>query len=212
LINVLICDDHALIRQGLKQVLTDVPDLHIAAEAADGPSAVRRIREGGIDVVLLDIALPHRDGLEVLKQLQDEHPKLPVLILSTYPEKQYAVRCLKLGAAGYLNKGADQEQLVSAIRKVVHGGIYVSSVIAESLAVALRQDTTRAPHETLSDREYQVFSLIAAGNTLSHIARSLNLSLTTVSTYRSRILEKIAVSNDVELALYAVRHQIVSLS
>jgi two-component system, NarL family, invasion response regulator UvrY len=212
MINVLICDDHALIRQGLKQVLTDVPDLHIAAEAADGPSAVRRIREGGIDVVLLDIALPHRDGLEVLKQLQDDHPKLPVLILSTYPEKQYAVRCLKLGAAGYLNKGADQELLVTAIRKVVQGGIYVSSAIAESLAVALRQDTTRAPHETLSDREYQVFSLIAAGNTLSHIARSLNLSLTTVSTYRSRILEKISVSNDVELALYAVRHQIVSLS
>ena len=212
MINVLICDDHALIRQGLKQVLTDVADLHIVAEAADGPSAVRRIREGGIDVVLLDIALPHRDGLEVLKQLQDEHPKLPVLILSTYPEKQYAVRCLKLGAAGYLNKGADQEQLVSAIRKVVQGGIYVSSAIAESLAVALRHDSTRAPHETLSDREYQVFSLIAAGNTLSHIARSLNLSLTTVSTYRSRILEKISVSNDVELALYAVRHQIVSLS
>lgn len=212
MINVLICDDHALIRQGLKQVLTDVADLHIAAEAADGSSAVRRVREGGIDVVLLDIALPHRDGLDVLKQLQDEHPKLPVLILSTYPEKQYAVRCLKLGAAGYLNKGADQEQLVTAIRKVVHGGIYVSSAIAESLAVALRHDTTRAPHETLSDREYQVFSLIAAGNTLSHIARSLNLSLTTVSTYRSRILEKISASNDVELALYAVRHQIVSLS
>ena len=212
MINVLICDDHALIRQGLKQVLTDVPDLNIAAEAPDGSSALRRIREGGIDVVLLDIALPRRDGLEVLKQLQDEHPKLPVLILSTYPEKQYAVRCLKLGAAGYLNKGADQEQLVAAIRKVVQGGIYVSSAIAESLAVALRHDATRAPHETLSDREYQVFSLIAAGNTLSHIARSLNLSLTTVSTYRSRILEKIAVSNDVELALYAVRHQIVSLS
>lgn len=212
MINVLICDDHALIRQGLKQVLADVSDLHIAAEAADGPAAVRRIREGGIDVVLLDIALPNRDGLEVLKQLQEEHPKLPVLILSTYPEKQYAVRCLKLGAAGYLNKGADQEQLVTAIRKVVHGGIFVSSAIAESLAVALRHDTTRAPHETLSDREYQVFSLIAAGNTLSHIARSLNLSLTTVSTYRSRILEKISVTNDVELALYAVRHQIVSLS
>jgi DNA-binding NarL/FixJ family response regulator len=135
-----------------------------------------------------------------------------VLILSTYPEKQYAVRCLKLGAVGYLNKGTDQDQLVSAIRKVMQGGIYVSSAIAESLAVALRRDSDRAPHETLSDREYQVFALIAAGNTLTHIARNLNLSLTTVSTYRSRILEKISVKNDVELALYAVRHQIVSVS
>lgn len=212
MINVLICDDHALIRQGLRQILADVDDLHVAAEAVDGPSAVRRVREGGIDVVLLDIALPHRDGLDVLKQLQDEHPKLPVLILSTYPEKQYAVRCLKLGAVGYLNKGTDQDQLVSAIRKVMQGGIYVSSAIAESLAAALRRDADRAPHETLSDREYQVFALIAAGNTLTHIARNLNLSLTTVSTYRSRILDKISVKNDVELALYAVRHQIVSVS
>jgi two-component system, NarL family, invasion response regulator UvrY len=212
MINVLICDDHALIRQGLRQILADVDDLHVAAEAVDGPSAVRRVREGGIDVVLLDIALPHRDGLDVLKQLQDEHPKLPVLILSTYPEKQYAVRCLKLGAVGYLNKGTDHDQLVSAIRKVMQGGIYVSSAIAESLAAALRRDADRAPHETLSDREYQVFALIAAGNTLTHIARNLNLSLTTVSTYRSRILDKISVKNDVELALYAVRHQIVSVS
>lgn len=212
MINVLICDDHALIRQGLRQILADVDDLHVAAEAVDGPSAIRRVREGGIDVVLLDIALPHRDGLDVLKQLQDEHPKLPVLILSTYPEKQYAVRCLKLGAVGYLNKGSDQDQLVSAIRKAMQGGIYVSNAIAESLAVALRRDSDRAPHETLSDREYQVFALIAAGNTLTHIARNLNLSLTTVSTYRSRILEKISVKNDVELALYAVRHQIVSVS
>ena len=212
MINVLICDDHALIRQGLRQILADVDDLHVAAEAVDGPSAIRRVREGGIDVVLFDIALPHRDGLDVLKQLQDEHPKLPVLILSTYPEKQYAVRCLKLGAVGYLNKGSDQDQLVSAIRKVMQGGIYVSNAIAESLAVALRRDSDRAPHETLSDREYQVFALIAAGNTLTHIARNLNLSLTTVSTYRSRILEKISVKNDVELALYAVRHQIVSVS
>lgn len=212
MINVLICDDHALIRQGLRQILADVDDLNVAAEAVDGPSALRRVREGGIDVVLLDIALPHRDGLDVLKQLQDEHPKLPVLILSTYPEKQYAVRCLKLGAVGYLNKGTDQDQLVSAIRKVVQGGIYISSAIAESLAIALRREIDRAPHETLSDREYQVFALIATGNTLTHIARNLNLSLTTVSTYRSRILEKISVKNDVELALYAVRHQIVSVS
>jgi two-component system, NarL family, invasion response regulator UvrY len=212
MIRLLICDDHILIRQGLKQILADVPDLMVVAEAADGPSALRCARAGGIDVILLDVALPGRDGLEVLKQLREEHPALPVLILSTYPEKQYAVRCLKLGAAGYLNKGAEQSQLVNALRKVSQGGIYVSPATAESLAMALRHDSERPPHEQLSAREYQVFSLIAVGNTQTHIAQSLSLSLTTVSTYRARVLEKISVNNDVELALYAVRHQLVSLS
>jgi two-component system invasion response regulator UvrY len=212
MINVLICDDHAIIRQGLKQILSDVPDLCIAAEASDGASAVQCVRSGGIDLVLLDIALPQRDGLDVLKQLRQEHPEVPVLILSTYPEKQYAVRCLKLGAAGYLNKGAEQEELVAAIRKAARGGIYVSAAIAESLAMALQHASAGAPHEGLSAREYQVFAMIAAGQTLTQIARSLCLSLNTVSTYRSRVLEKISVSNDVELALYAVRHQLVSVS
>jgi len=212
MIRLLICDDHILIRQGLKQILADVPDLMVVAEAFDGPSVLRCAHAGGIDVILLDIALPGRDGLEVLKQLREEHPTLPVLILSTYPEKQYAVRCLKLGAAGYLNKGAEQSQLVNALRKVSQGGIYVSPATAESLAMALRHDSERPPHEQLSAREYQVFSLIAAGNTQSHIAQSLSLSLNTVSTYRARVLEKISVNNDVELALYAVRHQLVSLS
>ncbi len=212
MIKVLICDDHAIIRQGLKQILADVPDLEIAAEASDGASALQHVRAGGIDVVLLDIALPHRDGLDVLKQLRQEHPSVPVLILSTYPEKQYAVRCLKLGAAGYLNKGAEQAELVSAIRKVSRGGIHVSAAIAESLAMALRHASAGAPHEELSSREYQVFAMIAAGQTLTQIAKQLCLSLNTVSTYRGRVLEKIAVSNDVELALYAVRHQLVELS
>lgn len=212
MINVLICDDHAIIRQGLKQILFDVPDLHIAAEAADGAAALQAIRGVAVDIVLLDIALPNRDGLDVLKQVRQEHPRVPVLILSTYPEKQYAVRCLKLGAAGYLNKGAERTQLVSAIRKVAQGGIYVSSAIAESLAMALRRESAGAPHEELSSREYQVFAMIAAGQTLTQIAKSLCLSLNTVSTYRGRVLEKIAVSNDVEIALYAVRHQLVDLS
>jgi len=212
MINLLICDDHALIRQGLKQVLADVPDIHVAAEAADGATALQRVRQGGIDVVLLDIALPNRDGLDVLKQLRTDFPKVPVLILSTYPEKQYAVRCLKLGAAGYLNKSADQDLLVGAIRKVAQGGMYVSASTAESLALALRHESQAAPHEVLSAREYQVFVQIAAGNTLTQIAQNLSLSLNTVSTYRARVLEKIAVNNDVELALYAVRHQLVSLS
>jgi two-component system invasion response regulator UvrY len=212
MIRLLICDDHILIRQGLKQILADVPDLTVVAEADDGAAAMRCARAGGIDAILLDIALPGRDGLDVLKQLRDEYPAVPVLILSTYPEKQYAVRCIKLGAAGSLNKGAEQSQLVNAVRKVAQGGIYISPATAESLALALRHETERPPHEQLSVRESQVFSCLAAGQTLTHIAQNLSLSLNTVSTYRARVLEKLSVHNDVELALYAVRHQLVSLS
>lgn len=211
MIRLLICDDHALVREGLKQILADAPDLSIVGEAADGPEAVRLVRRGGFEVVLLDIALPGRDGLDVLKQIRGEHPKLPVLIVSTYPEKQYALRCLRLGAAGYLNKGADPAELITAIRKVAGGGLFVSPSVAESLAGAMRKDAgVQPPHELLSPREYQVFVQIAAGKSLSQIALSLSLSLNTVSTYRARIMEKIDTQNDVETALYAVRHHLLN--
>jgi two-component system, NarL family, invasion response regulator UvrY len=210
MINVLICDDHAIVRQGFRQILADVPDLDVADEAADGPEAIQRIRRGGVDVVLLDIALPGRDGLDVLKQLQQEFPALPVLIVSTYPEKQYALRSLRLGAAGYLNKGADPAELIAAIRKVSQGGMFVSPTVAETLASALRKDAEQPPHELLSQREYQVFMSIAAGKTLTQIADALSLSLNTVSTYRTRIMEKIGTHNDVETALYAVRHYLIT--
>ena len=212
MIRLLICDDHVIVRQGLKQILTDAPDFEIAAEAGDGPEAIGRIRQGGIDVVLLDIALPGRDGLDVLRQLHQEFPKLPVLIVSTYPEKQYALRSLRLGAAGYLNKGADPIELITAVRKVAEGGMFVSPTVAETLAAAMRKDTGQPPHELLSPREYQVFTLIAGGKTLSEIATQLSLSLNTVSTYRSRIMEKIDTHNDVETALYAVQHHLVSMT
>ncbi len=212
MIRLLICDDHAIVRQGLKQILADAPDLAVTAEAGDGPEAIRIAREGGIDVVLLDIALPGRDGLDVLKQLHQESPRLPVLIVSTYPEKQYALRSLRLGAAGYLNKGADPVELITAIRKVAQGGMFVSPTVAETLATAMRKDSGRPPHEQLSQREYQVFTLIAAGKTLSEIAAQLSLSLNTVSTYRARVMEKINTHNDVETALYAVRHQLTAAS
>ena len=211
MIRLLICDDHAVVRQGLKQILADIPDLIVAGEAADGPAAIQCMRAGGIDVVLLDIALPGRDGLDVLKQARQEFPQLPVLIVSTYPEKQYALRCLRLGAGGYLNKGADPAELIAAIRKVADGGMFVSPAVAESLALALRHESERPPHELLSQREYQVFTLIAAGKTLSQIADALSLSSNTVSTYRARIMEKLHTHNDVETALYAVRHQLVTL-
>ena len=212
MIRLLICDDHALVREGFKQILAEVPDLTVAGEAADGPEAIQQIRHGGIDVVLLDIALPGRDGLDVLKQVHQEFPKLPVLIVSTYPEKQYALRCLRLGASGYLNKGVDPSELIAAIRKVAQGGMFVSPTVAETLASAMRNDAGQPPHELLSQREYQVFTLIAAGKSLTEIAAQLSLSLNTVSTYRARIMEKINTHNDVETALYAVRHHLISMS
>ena len=209
MIHLLICDDHAIVRQGLKQILADTPDIAVSAEAGDGPEAIQCLRRGGIDVVLLDIALPGRDGLDVLKQIHQEFPKLAVLIVSTYPEKQYALRSLRLGAAGYLNKGADPAELIAAIRKVAQGRMFVSPTVAETLASAMRKDSDQPPHELLSPREYQVFMQIAAGKTLSEIAATLSLSLNTVSTYRARIMEKIETHNDVETALYAVRHHLV---
>lgn len=212
MIRLLICDDHALVRRGLRQIFTDVPGILVAAEAADGPEAIQQLRRGPIDVALLDIALPGRDGLDVLKQVRQEFAQLPVLIVSTYPEKQYALRCLRLGASGYLNKGADPAEFVAAVRKIAQGGMYVSPAVAETLALAMRHDAAESPHELLSPREYQVFTLIAAGKTLTQAATTLSLSLNTVSTYRSRIMEKIGTQNDVETALYAVRHHLVNMS
>lgn len=209
MIRLLICDDHAIVRRGLRQILADAPDLCVAAEAVDGAQALQAVRRGGIDAVLLDIALPGRDGLDVLKQAHREFPKLPVLVVSTYPEKQYALHCLRLGASGYLNKGADPTELVAAIRKIAQGGVFVSPALAEALAGALRRDRERPPHELLSRREYQVFTLITAGRSVSQIAEVLSLSVNTVSTYRGRIMEKIHTRNDVETALYAVRHHLV---
>ncbi|MGY4831207.1 response regulator [Sphaerotilaceae bacterium SBD11-9] len=213
LISVLICDDHLIVRQGIRQVLADAPDIEVAGEAANGPDALMRVREGGIDVVLMDIAMPHRDGLDVLRQLKSEFPRLPVLMLSTYPDKQYAVRSMKLGAVGYLNKSADSEQMIGAIRKVAAGGLFITPTVAEHLAGALHagQAEDKPLHERLSHREYQVFRLLSQGRSVGEIAEQLSLSPNTVSTYRARILEKTGVRNDVELALYAVRQELTQV-
>ena len=212
-IRVLICDDHLIVRQGIRQVLADAPDIAVAGEAANGPEALVLVREGGIDVVLMDIAMPHRDGLDVLRQLKSEFPKLPVLMLSTYPDKQYAVRSMKLGAVGYLNKSADSEQMIGAIRKVAAGGLFITPAVAEQLAGAIGAGHAEdAPlHERLSHREYQVFRLLSQGRSVSEIAGQLSLSPNTVSTYRARILEKTGVRNDVELTLYAVRQELLQV-
>jgi two-component system, NarL family, invasion response regulator UvrY len=209
-IRVLICDDHLIVRQGIKQVLAEAEDLRVVGEAANGPDAIQQARAGGVDVVLLDIAMPQRDGLDILKALKAEFPRLPVLMLSTYPDRQYAVRSLKLGAAGYLNKSADSEQMIDAVRSVARGRLFITPSVAEQLADAVgaggRKANDEQPlHERLSHREHQVFQLLAAGRSVGEIAEQLVLSPNTVSTYRTRVLEKIGVRNDVELALFAVR-------
>ena len=202
MIGVLICDDHRIVRQGIKQVLADAPEIRVVAEASDGQEALRLVTEKRVElhVVLLDIALPGLDGLEVLQQIKRSEPGLPVLMLSTYPERQYAVRCIKLGAAGYLNKSADPDDMLAAVRKVAAGGLYVTPSTAEALATALG---TKTGTEALSHREHQVFRLLTLGRSVSEIGAQLKLAPNTVSTYRARILEKTGAKNDVELALYA---------
>jgi two-component system, NarL family, invasion response regulator UvrY len=209
-IKVLLADDHRIVREGLKQVLADAPDISVKTEAASGAEVIEAVQRhggrAGLDVVLLDIAMPGRDGLDVLQTLRSQWPALPVLMLSTYPEKQYAVRCIKLGAAGYLNKSADPDDMVAAVRKVAAGGVYVTPATAEALASAVGGASARSGPEALSHREHQVFRLLTAGQTVSEIGAQLQLAPNTVSTYRARILEKTGTKNDVELALYAERH------
>ena len=209
-VRILIGDDHRIVREGLKQVLADAPEIEVVAEAETGPNILQRVAElggpDGLDAVLLDIALPDRDGLDVLQALKKSWPLLPVLMLSTYPEKQYAVRCIKLGAAGYLNKSANLEDMIAAVRKVAAGGLYVSAVTAEALAGAVGNNLAKNATESLSHREHQVFRLLTAGKSVGEIGAQLELASNTVSTYRLRILEKTGTKNDVELALYAERH------
>jgi two-component system, NarL family, invasion response regulator UvrY len=208
-IRVLIGDDHRIVREGLKQVLADAPEMRVVAEGATGQQVldhVAALMPDGLDVVMLDIAMPEKDGLEVLQKLRQDWPKLPVLVLSTYPEQQYAVRCIKLGASGYLIKSADPDEMIAALRKVVAGGLYVSSVTAEALASAIAGASSKTGHEALSHREYQVYRLLIEGQSVTQIGAQLALAPNTVSTYRARILEKTGTKNDVELALYAERH------
>ncbi len=212
MIRLLLGDDHRIVREGLKQILADAPDMCIASEAQSGTEVLDQVRKlggrEGLDLVLLDIAMPGADGLEVLQILRHEYPTLPVLMLSTYPEKQYAVRCIKLGAAGYLNKSADPDDMVAAVRKVAGGGMYVTPATAEALAATVGAVASRSGAggvEALSHREYQVFRLLTTGHTVSEIGAQLKLAPNTVSTYRARILEKTGAKNDVELALFAER-------
>lgn len=206
-VRVLLGDDHKIVREGLKMLLADDPCVQVVAEADTGPAVLDAVQtlQGprGIDVVLLDIAMPGMDGLDVLQILRRDWPSLPVLMLSTYPEKQYAVRCIKLGASGYLNKSTDPDALIAALHRVAAGGMHVSPATAEALASLLNQRRTKSGIELLSHREHQVYLLLIQGHTVSEIGAQLSLAPNTVSTYRARILEKTGTKNDVELALYA---------
>jgi len=208
-LRILVADDHAIVREGLKQILAETSDIVVGGEASDGNQALNQARTAAYDLVLLDIAMPGMNGLEVLKQLKSERPDLPVLMLSMYPEEQFAVRTLKAGASGYLTKQSAPSELIAAIRKVCNGGKYVTSSLAESLAVYLESDSDRPPHELLSDREYEVMLMIASGKTVKMIAEELSLSVKTISTNRSRALGKMGMKTNAELTYYAIKHGLV---
>ncbi len=210
MMRVLIVDDHAILRRGLRALLSDA--FHDAAfgEASNAEEALEQLGKKGWDVALLDITLPGKSGLDLLKELKAARPKLPVLVLSVHPEDQFALRVLKAGAQGYMTKESAPEELVNAIRKILAGGQYVSTTLAEKLALSVRKDSTRTPHETLSDREYDVMCRIASGRTVTEIAGDLSLSVKTISTYRARILEKLGVKNSAEITRYAIQNGLVS--
>lgn len=207
-IELLIVDDHPLFRRGLKNAFSETTDIHVIDEAEDGNTAMSRIRELQPDVVLLDIALPGKSGLDVLKQIKSEFQKLPVLILSVYPEDQYAVRLFKAGASGYLCKDSDIDLMLEAVRKVAQGGVFATQKTLEKLAFNF-MNTDKLPHELLSDREYQVFLLIASGNSLTEIGEQLSLSVKTISTHRTRILDKMRLKKNAELIHYAIEYKLL---
>jgi two-component system invasion response regulator UvrY len=209
MIRILIADDHTLVREGLKQILSDLPDMAVTDEASNGKEVLDKVRENDFDVVLLDISLPGQSGVDILKQIKLIKPELPVLILSMYPEEQYAIRTLRAGASGYLTKDSVPDELIEALRTVSLGKRYITYTLAEKIAYELNVDAKKPLHERLSDREYQVMCMIASGKTVSQIAREISLSVKTISTHRARILKKMNMKNNAELTHYAIKHGLV---
>ncbi len=210
MIRILVADDHAVVRAGLKQIVADTPDIVVAGEASNGQEALNQILNNDYDVILLDITMPGKGGVEVLKESKSQKTGLHILVLSIHPEEQYAVRVLKAGASGYLTKESAPDELITAIRKVAVGGKYVSSSLAEELAFDLEAGTEKLLHQTLSDREYQVMCMIASGKTVKEIAEELSLGIKTVNTYRYRTLQKMKMKNDVELTRYAIANRLLN--
>ena len=209
MIRVLIADDHSVVRRGLKQILLEGFPTAYIEEVPDAEDLVKKVLTVEWDVVISDLSMPGRSGLEALQQIKQVQPKLPVLILSIHPEEQYAIRVLKSGASGYLSKDSAPDELVTAVQRVLLGKKYITDTIAEKLAAVLDQDADRPPHENLSDREFSVLKMLAAGKSVSDIAESLFLSVTTVSTYRSRIMAKMNMKSNADLTLYAVEHKLL---
>ncbi|MDE2624823.1 MAG: response regulator transcription factor [Betaproteobacteria bacterium] len=209
MINVLVVDDHSIIRRGIKQLLQDTPDLRVTGEAENGTEALKLVCENDFQVVLLDISMPGEHGIDVLKKIKELRPTLPVMILSMYPEDQYAMRSLRAGAAGYLNKQGALSQLVAAVRQVAGGKKFISSELAMQLADNLTNGNLEQPHHALSHREFQTLCLIASGKKLSEIAETMALSAKTVSVYRARLLEKMKLKTNAELIHYAITHNLV---
>ena len=212
MISILVVDDHALIRKGLKQLLDDTEDIRVTGEAETGLQALQMAREQRYDLILLDIALPDKNGIDVLKQLKQEQPDIKVIVLSMYPEDQYGVRSLKAGASGYLNKQSAPDQLIGAIQQVISGKKYIGEIMAEQLLNSMIGNSEELMHQTLSNREYQTLCLIASGKTLTEIAESMTLSPKTVSVYRARMLEKMGFKNNAEAIHYAISYHLVDAS
>ena len=208
-INVMLCDDHAVLRRGIRDTLADAPDITVTGEAGSYPELRELLRSAPCDVLLLDLNLPGRSGLEALASLKETHPDIKVLIVSMYPEDQYALRCLKAGAQGYVNKAGDPQQLVGAVHTVMQGRKHLTPEVAQLLADSLARPAAELPHQTLSERELQTLVKIASGKRLSDIAEELMLSPKTVSVYRARVLDKLGLANNAELTVYAIRNQLV---
>jgi DNA-binding NarL/FixJ family response regulator len=209
MIRVLIADDHAIVRQGLKQILSEAPDISLAGEAANGQQALHQARTEPVDVLVLDLTMPGRSGFDILQEIKHDLPHLPVLVMSVHDEEQFGVRLLKAGAAGYITKESAPDEMVKAIRKVVGGGKYISARLGEILGLRLDAAADQPLHETLSDREFQVMQMLGAGKTATGIAAALSLSVKTISTYRTRILDKLHLKNTAEIVSYAIRNHLI---
>jgi DNA-binding NarL/FixJ family response regulator len=205
-IRIVLADDHAIVREGLKRIVGDVADFTVAGEAADGTEVMRAVRELEFDVLVLDLSMPGRSGMELIKLVKAEKPRLRILVLSMHQEMQYAVRAIKSGASGYLTKESAPAQLEQAIRKIAGGGAYISAEVAEQLALGAMPGGEGLPHESLSDREFEVFRLLVAGDAVSDIAAKLNLSVKTVSTHKANLMQKLGLGNQTELVRYAIKH------
>ncbi len=209
MIRVLIADDHAIVRQGLKQILSEAPGMSLAGEAANGQQALHKARTETVDVLVLDLTMPDRGGFDILQEIKHDLPQLPVLVMSMHDEEQFGVRLLKAGASGYITKESAPDEMVKAIRQVVGGGKYISPGLAEILSTRLDAAADGPLHETLSDREFQVMQMLGAGQTATEIAAALSLSVKTISTYRARILDKLHLKNNAEIVSYAIRNHLI---